>query len=62
MIITIVIIIIIKLMSESMLQYTLHKKEHYFEIKGVLKTIKATTHRHIFLSKALSIPYKWVSG
>ena len=49
-------------MSESMLQYTLHKKEHYFEIKGVLKTIKATTHRHIFLSKALSIPYKWVSG
>ena len=61
MIITIVIIII-KLMSTSMLQYTLHKKEHFFEIKGVLKTIKATTHRHIFLSKALSIPYKWVGG
>ena len=61
MIITIVIITT-KLMSKSMLQYILHKKEHYFEIKGVLKTIKATTHRHIFLSKALSIPYKWVSG
>ena len=45
-----------------MLQYTLHEKEHYFEIKGVLKPIKATTHRHIFLSKALSILYKWVGG
>ena len=49
-------------MSESMLQYTLHKKEHYFEIKGVLKPIKATTHRHIFLSKNLSSLYKWVGG
>ena len=61
MIITIVIIII-KLMSTNMLQYTLHKKEHYFEIKGVLKPIKATTHRHIFLSKNLSSLYKWVGG
>lgn len=61
MIITIAIITT-KLMSKSMLQYILHKKEHYFEIKGVLKPIKATTHRHIFLSKALSILYKWVSG
>ena len=54
--------IIIKLICESMLQYTLHKKEHYFEIKGVLNLIKATTHRHIFLSKALTSLYKWVSG
>ena len=58
----ITIVIIIKLMSESMRQNTRHKKEHYFEIKGVLKPIKATNHRHIFLSKALSIFYKWVGG